>query len=69
MEQFCVLFRRVLRKPPQKHFAKHISYLREAMKMYSKLLRGAKLKTLRPRITSVIPEVAGGGGGGGGSAV
>ena len=48
MEQFCVLFnlRRVLCKSPQKHFSKHISYLREAMKMYSKLLRGAKMKTL-----------------------
>lgn len=30
----------------KRQFAKHISSLREAMKMYAKLVRGAKMKTL-----------------------
>ena len=30
----------------KRKFAKHISSLREAMKMYAKLVRGAKMKTL-----------------------
>ena len=55
MVQFVSYLRRVLCKPPQKTLYKAIHVflqLREAIKMYAKLLRGAKMEALTTTLTT-----------------